>query len=144
LSDLANLALLRGRYHSGLERILQVFEKQEAIGTRFIPQAKPIFEAMAEGVIRASFLQDYEGAAAAVDAAWATRPEGADPSELAHIELAGIYASAGRPDRALELLQDYESDVDAETRGTDASRSGVHSVRGGIALAESRNEHALQ
>ena len=144
LSDLTNLALLRGQYREGIDQIMQVFEKQEAIGAKFIPQARPIFEAMAEGVIRATFLQDHPGAAEVVDAAWAARPRGGDPTELAHIELAGIYAAAGRPDRALELLQDYESEVDVEVREAPGSRSGVHSLKGGIALAEGRNEDALQ
>ncbi len=144
LSDLANLALIRGRYRDGINQIMQVFEKQEAMGVRFLPFSEPIFEAMAEGVIRATFLQDHPGAVAVVDAAWAARPRGGDPTELAHIELATIYAASGRPDRALELLQNYESDVDVEVREAPGSRSGVHSLKGGIALAEGRNEDALQ
>jgi len=145
LSDLASLALLQGRYHEGLEQIFGIFEMQEAIGASFIPQAEPIFRAMAEGVVRSSFLQDHEGAVAVVDAAWAVRPtDVADPAELAHIELAGIYAAAERPDRARDLLEDYEATVDEETRGTEGSRSGVHSVQGGIALVEGRFDDALR
>jgi tetratricopeptide (TPR) repeat protein len=145
MGDLANLALLQGRLQEGLDQIFGVFEKQEAIGASFIPQAEPVFRAMAEGLVRYDFLRDHEGAVVALDAGWAARPRDASaPNQLAHLEIAGVYAGAGRPDRARALLDDYEATVDAETRGTDGNRSGVHLVLGGIASAEGQLDEALQ
>jgi tetratricopeptide (TPR) repeat protein len=145
ISDLASLALLQGRYQEGLDRILQVFDKQELIGATFIPQAETIFEGMATGMIRAGFLGDHEGAIRAMDAAWAARPtEVTNPEELAHLELAQVYAVAGRPDRARELLAEFEATADLETRESPGNRSSMLSVQGAIAMAEGRFDDALQ
>jgi tetratricopeptide (TPR) repeat protein len=143
--DLASLALLQGRYQEGLDRLIEVFERQELMGVRFIRQPRPIFEGMANGLIRSSMLQDDEGAITALDAGWAARPlDPSDPAELAHLELAEAYALAGRPDRARELLAEYETTVAPEVRESPDGRSNVLIVLGNIAMAEGRSDDALR
>ena len=125
LSDLASVALIQGRYQEGLEQIFQVFEKQDMIGGNFIPQAQPIFEAMAEGMVRATFLQDPEGAVDVIDAAWAVRPrEGVEPTALAHLELAGIYAVPEGPIGLWTSWRITRSTVDDETSETGVAGQG--------------------
>jgi len=67
-----------------------------------------------------------------------------DPLALSHLEFAGLFAQAGRPDRAREILDLYLAEVDAEIRDENGQQSAVHMVQGTIALAEGRSEEALQ
>jgi tetratricopeptide (TPR) repeat protein len=145
MGELANYALLRGQVQEATQLILETFDKQEMIGATFIPQPREIFEGMVGAITRLSFLGEPEAAASILDEAWANRPtEGVEPINLAHLLFAGLYAEAGRPDRARDLLALYQDEVDAETREGSGQQSAVHMVQGTIALAEGRSEEALQ
>ena len=145
LGDLAGLSLVRGRPQAALDYMVQVFDRQEMVGVKFIPQPRPIFEAMGGAIIQSTFFENNQEAVAILDRAWPGRPtEGVDPSSLSHLELAAVYAVSGRPDRARELLDDYRAEVAPEFRETDGAQSSLHLLLGAVATAEGRHEDALQ
>ena len=51
-----------------------------------------------------------------------------------------MYAHAGRPDRARELLAEYESEIDEQLRRTEPFR---HHVAGAVAIADGQLEEAI-
>ncbi len=63
--------------------------------------------------------------------------------ERGYANLAGLFAEAGRPDRARALLARYDVEVGEEERTTASDRMGRHAAEGAIALAEGRPEDAV-
>ncbi len=66
------------------------------------------------------------------------------PLDRPYLDVAAVYALAGRPDRARELMRDFENEVEAPDRQTwREGDSGLLRVHGLIALAEERYEDAI-
>ena len=142
-ANMASVSLIRGRIREGMDYIMETFDKQEMIGAQFIPQPRPVFEGLVEALIQGSLFDDDEAVVRALDQGWANRPRDVEPGRLGHLQIATIYASSGRPDRARELIAEYENDVDAEARSEDGNQSSLHLARASIATAEDRIDDAL-
>jgi tetratricopeptide (TPR) repeat protein len=144
-ADLASITLLKGRARDAFNYIQRVFGVQEEIGADFIPQPKVVFEGMAWALIQSGFYQNHEEAVRILNEAWALRhDDGADPSTFDHLAIGRIYAMAGRPDRAREVIQDYLAEVDEEFRSTDGQEAGLALLQSLIDSAEGRAEEALE
>ncbi len=63
------------------------------------------------------------------------------PPDRPYFGLAGLYALAGQPDRARQLLAEYETEIDPVSRQAD--ELGRHFAEGAIALAEGRFDEAV-
>ena len=87
--------------------------------------------------------RDTAGALARVGSVSARRPlAGLEPVDRLYFPIAGIYAQAGRTDRALELLREERGARDPEWRPEYRARHR-RCVRALVALAEGRPEHAI-
>jgi len=65
------------------------------------------------------------------------------PFNRSYLRLASLYSSAGRVERARELLSEYDSAVDPRLRGPPGPRSDYHRARGEIALAAGDHDEAI-
>jgi tetratricopeptide (TPR) repeat protein len=88
------------------------------------------------------FRGDAVGALRKVDEALERFPlDDQEPLNRPYLDLASFYAWAGAPDRARELVAEWESEIDPRVqRGIERK----HGVRGEIALAEGRFEEAIE
>jgi tetratricopeptide (TPR) repeat protein len=143
-AELASYAMIRGRVTAGAQRILDAYGRQEEAGTRLIEFAEPLFEAYGRSMVQLHFLQDPEGAVHILDEALSS-PEatGVPPQDPAFLEVAAIYAHAGQPGRARELLGRFQEAVEAEGEMEDYSRAGVLFTEAAIALAEGGAQEAV-
>jgi tetratricopeptide (TPR) repeat protein len=86
---------------------------------------------------------DTAQAVRSIDRALESYPLDAMPVlDRPYLQLAAFLAFAGDPQRARELWEEYEAEVDPELRGDD--ESARHLVLGSIALAERRYEAAVE
>jgi tetratricopeptide (TPR) repeat protein len=144
LAQLASYAVLQGEVQDALDLIMRAFDKQEMIGASFIPQPRDLFYGLIKGMIEVGHYGDHEAAVATLNETWARRPtEGVEPETLDHLQFAVLYAQAGRPDRAREMVGLYQAEVDPEVRASDGQQSRFHLTLGAIALAEGRPEEGL-
>jgi tetratricopeptide (TPR) repeat protein len=86
-----------------------------------------------------------DDAVAKVDAALERYPLAAiEPLDRPYFVLADFYAEAGRPERARQLLEEYEQEIDQQTPRRPAFYARSLSLsRGAVALAEGRYEEAI-
>ena len=136
----ADLALLQGKLKEYLERLAQ---------TRRLDAARGLPE---------SGLEDSLGLSA-VDASWPERRQRAvdrldaivksdfygrlRPSERRYLQIASLYARAGRPDRATSILRHYTHEVTDTALRRDAEPAEQH-VRAECALVEGRTADAIR
>jgi tetratricopeptide (TPR) repeat protein len=140
LASVSALAALRGRPREG-ERLtregIAALEARDRIG-----------EALAAVLDLAERRLWVRGDAAAalqtVEAELELYPlDELQPFNRPHLRLASLYATAGRVERARELLAAYESTVDPRIQGSLASRSDYHRAAGEIALAAGDHGEAI-
>ncbi len=143
-AELANYAMIRGRVREGVERILRAYGMQKNAGTHFIEFPEPLFEAYGRATIQLHFLQDPEGAVPLLDRALDS-PEAAElPSQDdAFLELAALYAQAGRPDGARVLMDRFRQAAQAEGELDDDQKAGLLFAEAAIALAEGATQEAV-
>jgi len=144
-AELASYAMVRGKLDEGTERILRAHDLQDDAGNRFIDLPRPIFEATGTATLQLHFLQDPTGAVHTLEQALATSGLREGPPETqAHLEFAGLFAQAGRADRARERVAAYRAEVPAEIQGREGRQSDLQSVEAAIALAEGSPEEAVR
>jgi tetratricopeptide (TPR) repeat protein len=144
-AELASYAMVRGRVSEGTERIRRVYGMQEQVGTRLIEFPEPVFEAFREATLQLHFMDDPVGAVRALDHALA-EPEVAEvpPENPAWLELAGLYAQAGRPDRAREVLSDFQAGGPADAEADEDLLAGITFTEAAIALAGGDPDEAIR
>ncbi|MFH1762995.1 MAG: hypothetical protein ABIF09_02280 [Gemmatimonadota bacterium] len=144
-AELANYAMVRGKLNEGAERILRAHGLQDGAGTRFSEQPRLIFEATGMATLQLHFLQDSAGAVGTLDRALATPGmDSVPPAARGHLEFAGLYAQAGRADKARERLAAYRAEIPAEIRGEQGRQSDLRFVEAAVALADGRPEEAVR
>lgn len=144
-AELANYALVRGRITEATERLLRAHDLQDQAGTRFFDQPKEVFQAIATATVRLHFLEDPEGAVQVLD----QLTEGAlldsvPAPERGYLDLADLYAKAGRPGRAREFLSTYLAQVPEEDRAGKERGAALKAAEASIALAEGDPEEAVR
>ncbi len=135
----AALASTRGRLAEAGERLSASGRAQAGRGlpSEFIKTACDL------AMIRLHVARDPAGALEPVEAALETYPlEDLDPLDRPYMNLAAVYALAGRVDRAKALMAEFERLVPPERRGGWGPRDH-HYPLGEIALAEGRAADAL-
>ncbi len=142
--ELANYALVQGRLREGRRLLSEAYTVQAEEELGYIPQPWEVFERTIEAVAHLRYLGDTAAAAAAVDQALANPAIEALPIEQRqYLEFAGLYAEAGRPARARELIARYEEEASEVVRQRAGERAQWHGARGAVALAERRPEDAI-
>ncbi len=144
LAQLANINFVRGRIDEGKRSLWEALDVQEEAGFAFIPQPRPLFEAMVEGIIDLWYREDPTAAVTRLDRArqqigYDTLP----PEQRDLIQIADLYARAGRPDRARELIADYEATLEPDATQDDRSAQ-LWGAYGTVAFAEERYDEALR
>ncbi len=136
--NLAVLARVRGR-PAEAERHLRdamAAQRERGLGSEYL-----------EAAIELAWLDVwYRGAPARglrqAEEALALYPlDSLDPLDRPYLSLAKLYAVAGRPRRAAQLVREYEARLDVESRR--GSEEAWHEARGAVALAEGRVEDAI-
>lgn len=146
--DLAGFAMVRGRLNEGAERLLRAHDLQAGSGTPFTDLPKPVFEALGLASIQLHFFQDAEGAVHTLDKG-GTR-EGAQAGTRvgdeysAGLEFAGLYAQAGHPQRARELLDGYRSGQPEDSTEGEEGEAALTFAQAAIFLAEGETEEAVR
>ncbi len=93
-------------------------------------------------LLRASVARDAGHALRIADSALQVLPfSELDPLDRPYLSLVSVYARAGRPDRAAEVLEEFET-LNLEGSYEDAERD-LHWMRGSIALSEGRLDEAI-
>ncbi len=93
-------------------------------------------------LLRASVARDAGRALSIADSALQVLPlSELDPLDRPYLSLASVYAWAGRPDRAGEVLEEFEA-LNLVGSYEDAERD-LHWMRGNIALSEGRPDEAI-
>ena len=92
--------------------------------------------------VRAGVARDAGRALSMADSALRVLPlSELDPLDRPYLELVSVYARAGRPDRAAEVLEEFEA---LELAGSyENAERDLHWMRGTIALAEDRGDEAI-
>jgi DNA-binding SARP family transcriptional activator len=135
---MARLAQVQGKLaeaESYLQRALALFEE----GERVVEYLKSGIELAS---LRVWFFGDTVGGLEMVADVLEKQPlDSIDPVERPYAELAGFYASAGAPERARELLAEWDSVVPPVRLRSRVVRG--HAAAGAVALAEGRLEDAM-
>ncbi|MBT8395663.1 MAG: tetratricopeptide repeat protein, partial [Gemmatimonadetes bacterium] len=148
-AELASYAMVRGRLTEGAERVLRAYGMQDEAGTLFIDFPEPLFEPFGRATVQLHFLDDPEGAVNILDRAMeAPLVSGVPPGEPAWLEVAGLYAQAGRPDRARGLVDAYQAAAETEAASeddyADRRQADVHFAEAAIAFATGDAEEAVR
>ncbi|MGW8266041.1 MAG: tetratricopeptide repeat protein [Longimicrobiales bacterium] len=143
-AELASYALVRGKLNEGVERMLRAYGLQNEGGGRFTELRRVVFEALNTATVQRYLLEDPAGAASILEQAVSSEAFRAlPPEERGWPELASLFASAGRPDRAREALEVFLREVpDGASKGTD-QKGAVRAAEAAAALAEGRVEESL-
>jgi Flp pilus assembly protein TadD len=108
LGNLSNYALLRGR----LREARNIASETRALNAARGVPAYPIGDSIISAAIQIWFLEQPDKGVRALDAALTQTPLRTLPIEQRdYFSIAIFYAWAGRPDKARDLLKEYEADV---------------------------------
>lgn len=137
---LAALDAIRGRLAEAGEHLE---DAGRAARERGIP-SRALEAALLRGRLELFLLGDTARALARVERGLEATPLSAlDPLNRPYLELAGLYAAAGRPARARELLSGWRKAVPSGLRRGPAARDELR-VRATLALAEGRHGEAAE
>jgi eukaryotic-like serine/threonine-protein kinase len=140
LSALARLAMLRGRLREGKTYSDQARQLNIARGVPESPYTEPVERATLE----IWFYDQREKGVQDLDAALARTPPRSLPREQRpYLGMAGLYALAGRADKARALLADFDADV-RDTTERLLSAPARHSTLAEILLAEKKPLEAVR
>jgi tetratricopeptide (TPR) repeat protein len=140
IANLANFAVLRGRFREAGEFVKQVRELNAARG---IP-LRPLDDSIDAAAGAIWFFEQHEQGVRRLDAALARTPLRTLPVEQRpYLSAAIAYANAGRPDKARAVLAEAEADVHDSVYMRLAQPS-IHLLLGEIALAEKRPRDAVR
>jgi tetratricopeptide (TPR) repeat protein len=144
-AEMANYALVRGRFDEAQERVLRAYDLQEEAGTQFYAGSRSELEAVATATVRLHFLEDREGAVATlVDFLKNAGAEGGLPKQRSLTELAALLAAAGRTGLARELLETYQREVSPDVQVEAEHRSGFLVAEAAIVLEEGNPREAIR
>ncbi len=142
--ELANYSLVQGRPDEAYRRLRDGYDIVERNGLGFFnDQPWDVFSNVARGVVAVRYFGDRDSALAAVRRAIdvdAWRAQAA--AKRNYLGAAQVYALAGSPERARELVDEFRAHADSETFAT--NHTGLTSTLGMIALAEDRAHDALR
>ena len=103
--------------------------------------------AVAEPVVRAYaqvwYFADPDGAVRILDGIPEARIAELEPGQRDYVRRAGVYATAGEPEKARTLLAAWQAEIPAADRASDDARIGAELTRGAIAQAEGRADEAI-
>lgn len=136
--QLGSVLALRGRLvESSQERLRQ----QELMRRRGQPWNVLAIDVVG-ALVRVTQFGDQAGALRILDSAIAANPMSTMPAaDRPYAFLAQVYAMAGAPARASQILAEYEREVPPQLRNADSWR---HVARGTVDLAEGRPREALE
>ncbi|MFZ5624200.1 MAG: protein kinase domain-containing protein [Gemmatimonadota bacterium] len=148
LSDMGDIALARGRVGEARDlwrqaRALMPLPAPDG------PRLEALFEALTSAWLDVIKLDRGDRAAKTLDSALARVPlSEIDPVKRPYAELVGVYARAGRPDRARALLAERDRVVNqfpAEVRAafSPGKEYDIQSTMGELALAQGRADDAI-
>ncbi len=139
----ANVAAIEGRVSDTKRHLLAGYDAQAEAGLRFINEPRRLFEATIDAVVAVWYLEDPNRAVQALDAAMVATGYDTLPDEQRRdLQIGGIYARAGRVDRARQLIARHEQ-VEQPESDDDRSAS-LWAAHGTISLVEERFEDALR
>jgi tetratricopeptide (TPR) repeat protein len=140
LAGLMNEALLRGRLRDASRHYAEQRRVQLSIGD----SNDPVADSLRLSTLDVLFYADTARALRRLDSVLGQADLSRRPfDERPYFELAGLYASAGRPQRARGLLALHDAEVpDSLTRRD--REPGRHGVLGAILLAEGRHSDAIR
>jgi tetratricopeptide (TPR) repeat protein len=139
LSELANYALIQGRAVEAPDLINQVYDLQSEHDVEFIDQPRAVCEATVAAALNLRYYGERDSALQALDRltgdpAWLALA----PNQRGYLPLASLYAEAGQPQRALDLIRRHESELtDAALRSVE-SQVSLRQARAAVAQAENR------
>jgi tetratricopeptide (TPR) repeat protein len=135
---LADLDLIGGRVHDA-ERTLADARSLDVESGRTVP---PLVDSIAVALHDAWFFEQPQRAAHRLDAALAAHPLKSLPVvDRPYTPLASAYAFAGRPDRARQILRDFEADADTGLKR--ARTPDAEGALADIAIAERKPRDAI-
>ncbi len=139
--QLASHALIQGRVQDGLRLLKEGYDEQAAAGLGFIRTPWEIMVAEGEAAFSLRMFGDADRALTALERGrrspqWQAQP----PAEREYLSFASLYAEAGHPDRARELVEEWRR-LDEGTRAR--QQGSYHEARGAIAIAEGRPQDAI-
>jgi tetratricopeptide (TPR) repeat protein len=135
---LAALSLVRGRLGAAEAQFRQAMATDEQRG---VP-GKVIDDAIGIAVMDVHYRNAPDAARREVEEALRRHPLASIPAEdRPYLDLAWLYADAGRPDRARQLLGEYEATVPEGVRRGQPFRHGAAAQ---LALAEGRIQDAIR
>ncbi len=140
--ELANLLFTQGKMAEGIELLSEGHELQVRYGWEILPQARPVLDAQVDATRHLVYLENPAGALRALESV-EDLVETLSPEEGDYLGLANLYAEAGRPDRARELIATWEAEMTDELRTDPLPRLRLWLALGLVALAEGRPLDAL-
>jgi tetratricopeptide (TPR) repeat protein len=144
VGELASYEYVRGRPTRALEYLTELIQIQDQLGVTFIDEPELVLDALTEVLSQVRFIGNPTAAKATLDALTADPSwQGLEPQHREELAFAALYAEAGYPDQARELMERFESEAPMEFRDELDSRTGLHQARAAIALAEGRANEAL-
>jgi tetratricopeptide (TPR) repeat protein len=143
-AELGSYAMVEGRLNEGVERILRARDHQEQAGVRFSDLPRPLLEAVVTASVQLHFLQDPQGAVHTLDQLFGrVEMDSLEPESRGYLDLATLFAQAGRPERAQGLLDTYHRQVPVETRDEESWQAEAGLAEGAVALARGDPDGAV-
>ncbi len=142
LQGLADLAAARGRRRESEEIAARALDAYAAEGRG----SDYLRTATRAALVSILHFDDPGRGLERIEAALARYPlDSLHPLERPYLDLAGAYAWAGRPDRARQLLSEFETALEPTLRlASREGDAGFHRTRGAVAMAEGRFDEAIE
>jgi predicted Zn-dependent protease len=143
-AEMANYALIRGRFDEAQQRVLRAYDLQEGAGTQFYVGSRAELEAISTATVRLHFLEDREGAIVTLEDFFETVKLGGGLAQQRNFtELAALLAAAGRTDLAREQLQAYQEEMSPDAQLEAENQYGFLTAEAAIVLEEGNPQEAI-
>ena len=142
--ELANYSMIQGRPADASRRVKQGYDIAQTAGLGFFSdQPWDVLSNIGRAIVAVRYLGSPDSAIAAVRRAMDSEAWRAQaPAKRNYLGVAQVYALAGGPERARELVSEFRARADSATLAD--SYTGLNSTLGIIALAEDRPHDALR